>query len=159
VAHNIVMPSMGMYTEEGVLSAWLRPSGSRVESGEAIAEITTEKVTFEVPAVASGILHQIAGVGVTLRVAELLGYILAEGEALPSENPAVSVSANENISIPPSSQNALDRAQSSAGVRASPVARRLAVQHGVDLSRLQGSGPGGRIVESDVLAQIPHQEK
>jgi pyruvate dehydrogenase E2 component (dihydrolipoamide acetyltransferase) len=156
---NIVMPSMGMYTEEGVLSAWLRPSGTRVESGEAIAEITTEKVTFEIPAASAGILHQLAEVGATLRVAELLGYILAEGEAAPLEGftsprPASEVVLAQTIS-PPTPH----RVPSTGGFRASPAARRLAAQHAVDLSQLQGTGPGGRIVEADVLAQVSQQEK
>ena len=81
----IVMPSMGMYTEEGVLSTWLKPSGARVQVEDPVLEITTEKVTFEVPAPAAGILHHVAQVGATLHVQELIGYILAEGESPPGE--------------------------------------------------------------------------
>lgn len=81
----IVMPEMGMYMEEGVVTRWLRPQGARVEAGEPILEITTEKVTFEVPAPASGILHCAAEVGASLPVQALMGYILAEGEPIPGD--------------------------------------------------------------------------
>ena len=79
----IVMPQMGMYMEEGAITNWLRPQGACVETGEPILEITTDKVTFEIPAPAPGILHRVAEVGATLPVEALLGYILAEGEAIP----------------------------------------------------------------------------
>jgi pyruvate dehydrogenase E2 component (dihydrolipoamide acetyltransferase) len=153
VAQEIVMPSMGMYIEEGVLSAWLRPAGARVEAGEAIAEITTEKVTFEIPSSVAGILHPVAEVGATLRVQELLGYILAEGEAVPSSRAPKATVVGE-VSQAPSAVTASQEPGRGAPVRASPAARRLASQHGIDLSQLRGSGPGGRIVEADVLAKL-----
>ncbi|HKV25744.1 MAG TPA: E3 binding domain-containing protein [Candidatus Acidoferrum sp.] len=150
----IVMPSMGMYCEEGVLSAWLRPAGARVEIGEAIAEVTTEKVTFEIPSAAAGILHPVAEVGRTLRVAELFGYILADGEAVPTvaePEAAPDSVGGHSVAITPATG---DCQPSSGSLRASPAARRLANQHGIDLRDVQGSGPGGRIVEADVLARI-----
>ena len=153
MAQEIVMPSMGMYTEEGVLSAWLRPAGARVEAGEAIAEITTEKVTFEIPSSVAGILHPVAEAGATLRVQELLGYILAQGEAAPSSVAPKGAVAKE-VSQAQSAMTAPQEAARGASVRASPAARRLASQHGIDLSLVQGTGPGGRIVEADVLAKI-----
>lgn len=152
MSQPIVMPSMGMYTEEGVLSAWLKPAGARVEIGEAIAEITTEKVTFEVPSSVSGILEPVAQVGATLRVAELLGYILTEGEASPLRpKPPAAVAAGQ-----PEAASAVpqETRRASGPLRASPAARRLANQHGIDLALVQGTGPGGRIVEADVLARI-----
>src|SRR2546425_11081358 len=78
------MPSMGMYTEEGVLTAWLRQAGAGVTLGEPVAEITTEKATFEIPAPEEGILHPVAAIGTTLRVEVLMGYILPDGEAPPA---------------------------------------------------------------------------
>lgn len=155
---SIVMPSMGMYSEEGVLSAWLRPSGSRVEIGEAIAEITTEKVTFEIPSSGAGILHHVAGVGANLRVAELLGYVLAEGETLPlraePEIAPVNGRANRQLKAPAPQQ----ASSAAASLRISPAARRLAKQHGIDLSLVEGNGPGGRIVEADILAKVSQQQ-
>ena len=145
--HAIVMPTMGMYTEEGILSAWLSPAGKRVEAGEAVAEITTEKAAFEVPAPASGVLHPVAEVGTNLRVEALMGYILADGETLSTAPVEAAVPpADARVSVPPPAP-----AERSRPI-ASPVARRLAAQHGIDLARVGGSGPGGRIVEADILA-------
>lgn len=150
----IVMPEMGMYMDEGVLSAWLRPAGARVECGEPLLEITTEKVTFEVPSPAAGILHRVAEAGAALKVQTLLGYVLAEGESAPAEsNTQISNRQDRDdngrdLEAPPGPP------RSGGMPKASPAARRLAVQHGIDLHLVKGSGPGGRIVEPDVLARL-----
>lgn len=157
--HRIVMPSMGMYTEEGVLTAWLRPAGARVEAGEPILEITTEKVTFEVPASASGVLHPVAEIGASLQVEALLGYILAEGEVSPGDtkqNLAPTLEPGDGLRKPPTEAKE-ESSRSGGPLKASPAARRLAAQHGVDLSVVKGSGPGGRIIEADVLAKVGRQ--
>ena len=73
-----------MYTEDGVLSGWLRAAGTLVAAGEPVAEITTEKATFEILAPEAGILHQAAPVGTNLRVQSLMGYILVNGESAPA---------------------------------------------------------------------------
>ncbi len=153
----IVMPSMGMYTEEGVLTAWLHPAGARVEPGEPVVEITTEKATFEIPAPAAGILYPVAEVGTNLRVEALMGYILAEGEKAPvamveKASPLVSREALRASSVPQENRPA------AGPVRASPAARRLAAQTGIDLAQLAGTGPGGRIVEADVLAKVSQRD-
>lgn len=154
MAQPIVMPSMGMYTEEGVLSAWLRPTGVRVNAGEPILEITTEKVTFEVPAPAAGILHHVAEIGASLHVEALLGHILAEGEALPTGSAPVQALARERANGQPKASAPSEGAPASGGMKVSPAARRLATKHGIDLNSVKGSGPGGRIVEADVLARV-----
>lgn len=155
---RIVMPSMGMYTEEGVLTAWLRPAGARVEMGEAIAEITTEKVTFEVPSPIAGILHHVAEVGASLQVEALMGYILAEGEALPHiVEPEVGPPHVRSDDAPRAPAAPEAPRPGGPPPRASPAARRLAAQHGIDLHLVKGSGPGGRIVEADVLAKVSQQ--
>ncbi|HEX3557196.1 MAG TPA: dihydrolipoamide acetyltransferase family protein [Thermoanaerobaculia bacterium] len=127
MAQRIVMPSFGMYTAEGNLGRWLVPAGAAVEAGDLIVEIVTEKATYEVESPASGILHPMAVEGENLTVEGLIGWILAEGEA------------------PPGSE-LVER------IKASPIARRLAAEKGIDLASLTGTGPGGRIVEADVLA-------
>ena len=155
MARAIVMPSMGMYTEEGVLTAWLRPAGTRVAMGDPVAEITTEKATFEIPAPEEGVLHPVATVGTSLRVEALMGYILRNGESAPAgaadgAGPALtSVPSGENKSGPK-----LD-APSAGPLRASPLAKKLAAQHGINLQQVKGTGPGGRIVEADILALVP----
>src|SRR5437870_5157126 len=94
VARAIVMPSMGMYTEEGVLTAWLRPAGSRITLGDPVAEITTEKATFEIPAPEGGTLHTVAAVGTTLRVESLMGYILQDGDVAPWQSVCTRLSSS-----------------------------------------------------------------
>ena len=157
MAQPIVMPSMGMYAEEGVLTAWLRPAGVRVEKGEAILEITTEKVTFEVPSPAEGILHHVAVTGASLDVQSLLGYVLAEGEALPSAGKSTSAPVHERGDGSHNSRVIQEGPAAGGPPRASPAARRLALQHGIDLKLVKGSGPGGRIVEADVIARVSQQ--
>lgn len=152
MARAIVMPSMGMYTEEGVLTAWLRPAGTRVTLGEPIAEITTEKVTFEIPAPEEGILHTAAVVGTTLRVEALMGYILRDGEAAPTSTNASPASVSQMAAQVSSANNQMS--PSVGPLRASPVAKRMAAQHHIDLKQVAGSGPGGRIVEADIQALI-----
>ena len=150
MARAIVMPSMGMYTEEGVLTAWLRPAGTRVALGDPVAEITTEKANFEIPAPEEGILHPVAAVGTTLRVEALMGYILQNGEAVPSSaGPSTAMEA-------PAPVPSFSKQESPTGgpLRASPFAKRLAAQHGIDLQQVKGTGPGGRIVEADIQALV-----
>lgn len=153
---SIVMPSMGMYTEEGVLTAWLRAAGSRVAAGEPVAEITTDKATFEIPAPEAGTLHAVVAVGTALRVESLMGYILQEGEAIPASTNTPSVSpirVSAHVS-PPDKQTVL----AGGALRATPVAKRIAAQHHIDLQQVKGSGPGGRIVEADIQALIEKRE-
>jgi len=132
-----------MYTAEGSLGRWLVAAGARVEAGDPIVEITTEKASYEVEAPASGILHPTAVEGESLTVEGLLGWILAEGEAPP---------AADSSPAPSMEPTPVRRAPLPSGVKASPAARRLAADKGVDLAGLTGTGPGGRIVEADVLA-------
>jgi pyruvate dehydrogenase E2 component (dihydrolipoyllysine-residue acetyltransferase) len=147
MAHAIVMPSVGMFTAEGTLTEWLKSPGERVSAGDPVAQVTTEKTTEELVAPANGILYPVAELGAALPIQALVGYILADGEAPPAvvrSAPAAEVTGAAAEPI----------ARSVGEIRASPVARKLAAQHGVDLSQLVGSGPGGRIVEADVQAAI-----
>ena len=140
-----------MYTVEGKLVRWAAAPDSRVTTGQIVAEVETEKATYELEAPADGLLHPVAAVGTVLPIEGLLGYILAEGEAPPLARPSASVAA------PPggaSAEAAGMRPDGAAEPRATPIARRLAAEHKVDLRRLTGSGPGGRIVEADVLAAV-----
>lgn len=150
MARAIVMPSMGMYTEEGVLTAWLRPAGTRVSMGDPVAEITTEKATFEIPAPEEGILHHVAAIGTSLRVEALMGYILRNGEAAPADAGV----PQTNVPLEGTSSSPKSGATTTGPLRASPLAKKLAAQHGIDLQHVKGTGPGGRIVEADILALV-----
>ena len=149
------MPSFGMYTAEGNLGRWLRPAGSRVEAGEPIADLVTEKATYELESPASGLLHPVAVEGENLQVEGLIGWILEEGEAAPESTPqageaaAISATANAATTRDPNEGERL---------RAAPLARKIAVETGIDLATLVGTGPGGRIVEADVRAAVAARE-
>src|SRR4051794_2364639 len=150
VAQRIVMPSFGMYTAEGNLGRWLVPAGSQVETGDLIVEVVTEKATYEVESPGSGILHPVAVEGENLTVEGLIGWILAEGEAPP--NPARMSPPSPSVRGAGGEGSEGGRPGSAERLKASPIARRLAAEKGIDLAVLTGTGPGGRIVEADVLA-------
>ena len=158
MAHSIVMPNMGMYTVEGILVAWLRPAGAEVKLGEPIAEIETEKANFEIQAPTAGILHPVVEVGAKFSIEGVLGFILEKGESPPTQPRGDSsslTSGNENIRQTQAAHAASgEHGSSKEEVRASPIARRLATQHAIDLTRVTGSGPGGRIVEADILSEM-----
>ena len=140
------MPVMGMYTEEGVLTEWLRAAGDQVEAGDAVAEITTEKTAFEIPAPVAGILHPVIEVGANVHVEGLIGYIVAEGEAPPQSAPEQPLAVAADLPAVAGAPASTEKRP----VIASPAARRLASEHKIDLSTITGTGPGGRIVEADV---------
>jgi len=164
MARSVVMPSLGMFTSEGTLTDWLRPSGSIVNAGEPVAEITTEKATYQIEAPEAGRLHAAAPIGTVLQVQGILGYILAEGELPPVEMKPSGPGEVTTTSARSSSPVTVDRAAQGATVppageiRATPIARKLAAQHAIDLRRLTGSGPGGRIVEADVVAAVERRD-
>lgn len=145
MAQAIVMPSFGMFTAEGRIASWRASSGARVEAGQPVAEIETEKAIQEVVAPASGILHVVAEEGAAVKEQELLAYVLAEGERPPSPDPVERSGARS--AMPPVRTRAQE---GTTRVVATPEARRLATQLGIDLSRVTGTGPGGRIVALDV---------
>lgn len=160
MAARIVMPSFGMYTAEGTLARWLVAPGSRVDAGDLVAEITTEKASYEVESPASGVVHPVAQAGDPLTVEGLLGWVLGEGEAAPasgdSEENRMVGTAHPTAAAFAGGDRALGVATSESRVKASPAARRLAAERGIDLGNVVGSGPGGRIVEADVVAAAEH---
>lgn len=147
---NVIMPSLGFDMTEGLLARWLKNEGDTVEKGQAIAEIETEKATVEIEAAAAGILARIiVHAGETVPVGTLIGVIAEPGEevtAAPSP-PAPPPPAP----VPEAGEGA---APAGARIKASPVARKMAEEAGLDLSRVKGTGPGGRVVERDVQEAI-----
>jgi pyruvate/2-oxoglutarate dehydrogenase complex dihydrolipoamide acyltransferase (E2) component len=155
MARAIVMPSFGMYTAEGTLTAWRKPTGTFVNAGEVVVEVETEKALQEIEAPAAGFLHHVLAAGARLQVETLIGYILLNGEAPPDQ----SFTGGTSVSDPPSgvpSEQATP-IPTTLEPRASPIAKRLAREHGIDLTRIQGTGPDGRIVEADVRAAIDNE--
>jgi pyruvate dehydrogenase E2 component (dihydrolipoamide acetyltransferase) len=163
MARPLVMPQMGYDMKEGTILRWLKHEGDRVERGEPIAEIETDKVNLEIESFASGvILKVLAKEGETVPVGQLIALIGEPGEKVEEEAvpaPAVvgAATAAGTVTAPgPRAPEAapLEEGPTAPGerVRASPLVRRLAAEHGIDLSKIRGSGPGGRIVKEDILS-------
>jgi pyruvate dehydrogenase E2 component (dihydrolipoyllysine-residue acetyltransferase) len=154
LARAIVMPSLGMYTAEGKLVKWLKAGGERVEAGEPVCEIETEKAVYEVEAAVAGVLHRVAELGANLPVEALIGYVLAEGETPPAPTLRGSAKSMHAPVVRPAAKGVGVAEPARGEAHASPMAKRLAADYGVDLTRIRGSGPGGRIVEADVRATM-----
>jgi len=159
--HTIIMPKMGDAMEEGTLVRWLKQEGDTVNEGEPIAEIATDKATVEIEAPASGVLRGISvPEGAVVPVNTPLAYILQEGESLPAQTDGTATAATAaptpTAPIPkPVAAPALDGGER---ILASPLARKIAAEHGIDLALIKGTGPKGRIVERDVLAYLEAQK-
>ncbi len=163
---NILMPALSPTMEKGNLARWLKKEGDKVKSGDVLAEIETDKATMEVEAIDEGVLVKIVVPDGTadVPVNALIGVIAAEGEdvgAAPAAAAPVAAKQQEAPAAPvaaaaPTQAPAAPVAQAPAGARlfASPLARRLAKDSRIDLARVKGSGPHGRIVERDVKAAI-----
>ena len=160
MATLMVMPQMGYDMHEGKVVRWLKDEGEEVIRGEVIAEIETDKATVEYEAYTGGVMAKIvAEVGATIPVGELIAVITAPGEAIPEDiltDAAVAASADSPaLATVETSAPTAEIAHSGGDgeVRASPLARRLAKERGVDLSTVNGTGPGGRITEVDIPEQ------
>lgn len=170
MATNILMPALSPTMTEGTVSRWLKKEGDKVRSGDLIAEIETDKATMEVEAVDEGILGRIVVPEGTegVKVNSPIAILVEEGEAVPELNdtppakaaaPAPQTASQSEPAKAPTSVQPATSAQpsrpadsSSAGKRlfASPLARRIAAQKGLDLASVKGTGPNGRILRRDV---------
>jgi len=143
---------------EGTVVEWNKKEGETVEKGSIIFVIETEKVTYEVEAPASGILHILVKEGQTVPVGWLLGYILQEGEKLEQMDVkpiGMSVTEKEIISQTDTALSSLVKTTiREEKIRISPLARKIAAEHKVDISGVRGTGPEGRIVKADILKSI-----
>jgi pyruvate dehydrogenase E2 component (dihydrolipoamide acetyltransferase) len=177
---EITMPRLSDSMEEGTILRWLVADGAQVARGDEIAEIETDKANMTYEADAAGVFHRVAAEGDALPVGAVIAHVLGDGESVarPSAAPAGPV-AGEGDSAggaaeiaspapPAGTSDAQDGPSSTVSspsmpavgdgsgpgvrVKASPVARRLAGELGVDLASLSGSGPGGRVVKADVEA-------
>ena len=155
MAYEILMPQLGLTMEEGTVSSWLKHEGDAVKAGEAILEITTDKLTNEVTSEHDGVLLKIvAQEGEDIPVKGLLGYIGEAGEQVGGAAAPAAVSV-EAVAPAAASAAVIAPAAVSAGgarIRISPFARKLAANMDVDYSALTGSGPSGRIVAKDIYA-------
>ena len=165
MATNVIMPALGVAQQTGTLLKWLKAEGESVSKGEPLMEIETDKATVEIEAAASGILAEItARAGDEIPVGQTIALILAPGEALPTKQPAPAVAPV----LPPLPQgegrgegrattsttrttSAISTRPSGGRVLASPKAKRIAKERGIELKSLRGTGPEGSVLADDVL--------
>jgi pyruvate dehydrogenase E2 component (dihydrolipoamide acetyltransferase) len=173
MATNILMPALSPTMTEGTLARWLKKEGDTVKAGDVIAEIETDKATMEVEAVDEGVLGKILVEDGTanVKVNAPIAVLVDAGEAVPSEAPPApaakpqaaapapkpeapkpAASAAPEPAAPKPAPLANGHAEAGERIFASPLARRMASQAGIELSGLKGSGPNGRIVRVDIEA-------
>ncbi len=158
---EVIMPKMGDGMDEGQLVEWLKKEGDRVDEGDVIGSIQTDKATLDLEAPGSGVL---AGVlireGQSVPVGTPIAALLSEGDALPADwgqprEARASVPAATAADATPRAEAPTPPvAAEGVRVKASPLARRIAQDAGIDIATVAGSGPGGRIVERDVREAV-----
>ena len=164
MADSITMPKLGFDMREGVLVRWVKNQGEPINKGDVIAEIETDKATVEVESHVSGIVRKIlANPGDSIPVGNSIAVIGSADEVIEDEKPSGTVDRKPNQDkteqvSPPALQAApVDQTASAvegSRLKASPLARKVASSQRVDLSKIQGTGPSGRIVRKDVMAAI-----
>jgi pyruvate dehydrogenase E2 component (dihydrolipoamide acetyltransferase) len=138
---EVVMPRLSDSMEEGTIVRWLKQDGERVSEGEPLAEVETDKATVTFDADAEGTLRILVGEGETVPIGRPIAQI---GEPAEPVEPVEAVETVKAETAPAGAENGAQR------VKASPLARRIARESGIDLTGLSGSGPGGRIVRADL---------
>jgi pyruvate dehydrogenase E2 component (dihydrolipoamide acetyltransferase) len=167
---DIIMPQMGESIVEGTITKWLKKPGDKIQRDEPLFEISTDKVDAEIPAPASGVLQEIkVSEGTTVGVNTVVGTIAVDGEAAPApaktapaapappaaekkeeKKPAAAAPA-ETASAPPAQESP---AEGEEEARSSPLVRKIAREHGINLSQISGTGLGGRITKQDIMAFV-----
>src|SRR5271154_4478104 len=176
MAVDIVMPQMGESIFEGTITKWLKKPGDKVERDEPLFEISTDKVDAEIPSPSAGVLKEIkVGEGKTVPIQTVVGVIDAAGDgagaakaaapakaAEPAKATAPAPAAKPAVAPPPApaAKPAVAAPAASAPtkdgqrIHTSPLVRRMAKEHGVDLSAVPGTGAGGRVSKQDIEAYI-----
>jgi pyruvate dehydrogenase E2 component (dihydrolipoamide acetyltransferase) len=158
MATPVIMPKLGFTQESSQIVQWLKAPGDVVEKGEPLLEVTTDKVNMEVEAPANGILDSIRfQAGETVPVTEIIGYVRAASEppVAPAEpkgtaSPAAALSAPRPAPVPSGAPSPSQPRAVPEPARLTPIAANLAHGRGLDLERLLGTGPGGRVTKRDV---------
>ena len=166
---DIIMPQMGESIVEGTITKWLKKPGDKVQRDEPLFEISTDKVDAEIPAPASGVLQEIKITeGTTVGVNTVVGTIAVDGEAAAPakaapapDKPAAEKPAPEKKAAPPAAAAPIPPAppahEEEEEARSSPLVRKIAREHGVQLSQVSGTGLGGRITRQDIQQFIENQ--
>lgn len=165
---EVTMPRLSDTMEEGTITRWLKKSGDQVKKGDILAEVETDKANMEIESFENGILEQIiVKEGETAPIGQPIALI-GSGQgarpaaatasqaapAAPSTQSAPSPVGINHQLVSASAQQASVNGQQETRVKASPLARRIAEEHGIDLRQVQGTGPGGRIVRDDLTSHI-----
>jgi pyruvate dehydrogenase E2 component (dihydrolipoamide acetyltransferase) len=155
MAVTLVMPKLGMAMSEGEVVKWARDDGAQVAKDDVVVTIMSKKITYEVRAPEDGILHHGAQPKQKLPVGAAIGFVTAPGEAIP-ETPQQAVAMPavapvRQVRRPTPTPSTVTPA---GEILATPAAKRLARERGIDLAEVTGTGPGGRIQEQDVLGQV-----
>ena len=156
---KVMMPKLGETMEEGEIIKWLKKEGDSVKEGESLLEIATDKANMEVEAVASGFLRKIvASEGEVIPVTQTIAFIAdSMDEEISEEEGKASRDEGEKKEEEEISPQVKEKAITKP-VKASPLAKKLAREHSVDLSSIEGTGPAGRIVKEDILRALEQGE-
>lgn len=165
MATNITVPALGESVVEATIARWLKKEGDAVKAGEAVVELETDKVDLEVPAEKDGILGKIQRqAGEDVQIGDVLGTIEAGDAAAPATDGAsdqAAASAQETAPAPTPEAAPVPESTTAAPAkdeRATPVAKRVAAEQGVDLGAVSGAGPGGRVTKQDVENYLRTQQ-
>ncbi len=171
MATEITMPRLSDTMSEGTIAKWRKQVGEKVDKGDILVEIETDKATMELEAFQAGVLGLITvGEGETVPIGESIGLMVAPGEEVPAAAPAAPATAPASAGPAPASEAAAtavaaappvvpDSPEGPEGdgrIRVSPLARRIASEQGADLRQIAGTGQGGRITRDDVEAYLTH---
>src|SRR5437867_3769750 len=168
---DVIMPQMGESIAEGTVTKWMKNVGDRVQRDEPLFEISTDKVDAEIPAPATGVLKEIrVQPGATVPINTVVAVIAAEGEAVAPARPAAAPAAPAspapaaappvNFVLEPDPAPRADRPRSEMTAdelrqtRSSPVVRRIAAEHNLDIREVPGTGIAGRVTKQDILGHI-----
>ena len=157
MASEIIMPKLGLTMTEGSVVRWIKQDGDTIKKGEPIFEVQTDKVVLEVEAPDDGVLRVLTGEGITVPVLTIIGWVVAPGEEVPEGGATAPAAAEAEVAQASEAVTAAPVAEAIAltpggRIPASPAAKRIARENGIDLAAVQATGPGGRIVARDVEA-------
>ena len=160
MATDVIMPQMGESIVEGTITKWLKKPGDKVQRDEPLFEISTDKVDAEIPSPASGVLQEIkVAEGATVGVNTVVGSIAADGEAAAPKASAPAAPPKKEAVPTPAAQLAAPAPTAQPSdedehARSSPLVRKIAREHNVNLAQISGTGLGGRITKQDILEFI-----
>lgn len=149
---RITMPQLGESVTEGTIGRWLKKPGDPIARDEPLVEVITDKVNAEIPSPVAGVLERIsAAEGVVVAVGQEIGFVAVAGEVVIAEREPTPVAAG---SASQATATSTAREADGDGPRSSPLVRKLAREHNLDLRQIQGTGLGGRITREDVEAYL-----